>query len=123
MPTKKQPNNDYAEKAALYDKLVATHPEIQRKGDTMPYTSHKGNMFSYLGKNGLMALRLPEDEREKFLKKYKTTLYAAYGIIQKEYVTVPDSLLANTNELKKYLGISYTYVQSLKAKPTKKAKN
>jgi len=79
-------------------------------------------MFSYLGKNGLMALRLAEDDREEFLKKYKTTLYTAYGIIQKEYVTVPDALLAKTKELKKYFDLSYKYVQSLKPKPTKKSK-
>ena len=77
-------------------------------------------MFSYLGKSGLMALRLPEGERIAFLKKYKTTLYHAYGIIQKEYVTVPESLLKNTKELKKYLDISYEYVKSLKPKPTRK---
>jgi hypothetical protein len=120
MPTKKPQTKEYLEKLALYEKLIATNPKIERKGDTMPYTSHNGNMFSYLGKNGLVALRLPEDEREAFLKKYKSTLYAAYGIIQKEYVTVPDALLAKTAELKKYLDISWNYVQSLKPKPSAK---
>jgi hypothetical protein len=57
MPTKK-PSDDYTEKVALYEMLVATNPKIQRKGDTMPYTSHNGNMFSYLGKTGILAMRL-----------------------------------------------------------------
>jgi hypothetical protein len=63
-----------------------------------------------------LALRLPPDEREKFLKKYKTTLFESYRIVQKEYVTVPDSLLTNTGELKKYFELSLRYVQTLKPK-------
>jgi hypothetical protein len=44
----------------------------------------------------------PADERDKFCKKYKTMLFEAYGVIQKEYVTVPQVLLRNTKELKNY---------------------
>lgn len=88
------------EKLKLYEKLVGSNPDIERKGATVPYTSLNGNMFSYLHSSGAMALRLPTGEREKFLAKYKTKLFEAYGIVQKEYVTVPDALLAKTNELK-----------------------
>jgi TfoX/Sxy family transcriptional regulator of competence genes len=109
-----------ADKVALYEKLIATHPEIQRKGADNAYTSLNGNMFSLLLSPGRMALRLPEDEREKFLKKYKTTLFEAYGAVMKEYVAVPDALLQNTKELRKYLGLSYAYAKTLKPKPTKK---
>lgn len=109
------------DKLALYEKLIATHPEIERKGAANPYTSINGHMFSLLlGPQGVMALRLPDDEREKFLKKYKTTLYEAYGTVMKEYVTVPDALLKNTTALEKHLAVSYAYVKSLKPKPTKK---
>jgi hypothetical protein len=109
-----------ADKVEQYEKLVATIPEVERKGATFPYTSVNGNMFSYLHPSGAMALRLPEDEREKFFKKYKTTLFQAYGVVQKEYVQVPEALLKNTKELKKYFDISYGYARTLKAKPTKK---
>jgi hypothetical protein len=104
----------------LYEKLVGTNPDIERKGATVPYTSLNGNMFSYLHASGAMALRLPEGAREKFLERYKTKLFEAYGIVQKEYVTVPDALLAKTKELKPYFEISYEYVKSLKPKPAKK---
>jgi hypothetical protein len=67
-------------------------------------------------------LRLPEEERIKFIEKYKTKLVEQYGIIQKEYVAVPDSLLKKTSELKRYFDISYKYVSSLKPKPTTKGK-
>ena len=105
-----------AGKLALYEKLIATHPHIERKGDVHPYTSLNGHMFTYLDQTGVMGLRLPKDEVEAFLKKYKTTLFKSYGVIKKDYVTVPDALLANTKELKKYLEISYEYVKTLKPK-------
>jgi len=111
-----------AEKVALYERLVATNPRVERKGATMPYTSLNGNMFSFLMKSGRVGLRLPEGERETFIKKYKTKLVEQYGIVQKEYVEVPDALLAKTTELKKHFDASFEYVSSLKAKPTTKSK-
>jgi len=107
-------------KLELYEKLVATNPKVERKGATVPYTSLNGHMFSYLSKQGKLALRLPAPEREAFLKKYKTKLCEAYGVVQPEYVEVPDALLAKTAELKKYFDASYAYVGSLKPKPSKK---
>lgn len=112
-----------SDKVALYDKLIATIPAIERKGAANPYTSLNGHMFSLLlGPQGVMALRLPEDEREKFLKKYDTTLYEAYGAVMREYVTVPDALLKNTKTLQKYLAMSHAYVKTLKPKPTTRKK-
>ena len=109
------------EKLALYDKLIKTNPKIERKGDTNFYTSLNGHMFTYLDpSSSLLAIRLPEKEREEFLKKYKTTLFKAYGAVMKEYVTVPDALLRNTKALRKYFDLSYSYVKTLKPKPTKK---
>jgi hypothetical protein len=109
-----------SEKLELYEKLVATNPSVERKGATVPYTSLNGHMFSYLSKEGKLALRLPASEREAFLKKYKTRLCQAYGVVQPEYVEVPDTLLASTRELKKFFDRSYAYVASLKPKSTTK---
>jgi TfoX/Sxy family transcriptional regulator of competence genes len=117
MPAQKKNASNNNE--ALYDKLIATNPAIERKGDANPYTSLNGNMFTLLHQSRL-AICLPDDEREKFLKKYKTNLFEAYGTVMKEYVAVPDNLLANTKELKKYLDLSFEYAKTLKPKPTKK---
>jgi len=106
----------------LYEKLVATNPTVERKGATVPYTSLNGHMFSYLSKGGKLALRLPTETREAFLKKYKAKLCEAYGKVQPEYVEVPDSLLASTKELKKYFDASFAFVSSPKPKPTTKKK-
>ena len=104
------------EKIDLYNHLVATNPKIQRKGDTVPYTSHNGHMFSYLEKDGSLGLRLPPDVLDAFLKKYKTTLFKSYGIIKKDYALVPEKLQKNIKELKPYFEISFEYVKTLKPK-------
>lgn len=110
-----------AEKVAQYEKLLDTIPEIERKGADNLYTSLNGNMFSLLLSPGRMALRLPKNEREEFLKRYKTMLFEAYGAVMKEYVAVPDELLQNTQELQKYLALSYAYAKTLKPKATKRS--
>ncbi|MGA7219637.1 MAG: hypothetical protein WBX38_15060 [Candidatus Sulfotelmatobacter sp.] len=116
----KKKNTQSPETIALYDKLIATQPEIERKGAANPYTSLNGNMFTMLSPSGKLALRLPADKRDKVLKKYKATLFEAYGAVMKEYVAVPDAFLKNTKELQKYLAISYEYAKTLKPKPGKK---
>ncbi|WP_426669908.1 hypothetical protein ACPPVU_01440 [Mucilaginibacter sp. McL0603] len=112
-------NISIGERLKYYRKLVDNHPEAVLK---VPYTSLNGNMYSYLSKGGFLALRLGKDDREAFLEKYKTSLVYAYGIIQKEYVTVPDSLLQNIDEMKYFFDLSYQYASSLKLKPTTKGK-
>jgi TfoX/Sxy family transcriptional regulator of competence genes len=108
------------DKVALYDQLIATIPEIKRKGAANPYTSLNGNMFTLLQQSSRLAIRLPEDKRQEFLKKYKSQLFEAYGAVMEEYVAVPDSLLKNTKELQKYLEFSYEYAKTLRPKPTKR---
>jgi hypothetical protein len=86
------------EKIEWYNQLVASHPGAVRKGATIPYTSLNGHMYSMFTKDDVVGLRLPKEAREKFLEKYKTKLVEQYGIVQKEYVVVPDSLLEQTAE-------------------------
>jgi hypothetical protein len=101
---------------ALYEKLIAANPRVERKGDRMPYTSLNGHMFTFLSESGSLAIRLPLPEREEFLRKYKTTLFKAHGTVLKEYVTVPPELLRRTAELKKVFAASCKYVRSLEPK-------
>ena len=103
----------------LYDKLIESVCGIERKGKTMPYISVNGHMFSFLDKNGEMGLRLPQPERDKFIKKYDTKLSVQHDKVMKEYVVVPYGLLSNTEKLKEYLKLSHDYILSLKPKTTK----
>jgi hypothetical protein len=122
MSAKKETNDIPPDKLALYDNLIKTNPGIERKGVKLPYTSFNGHMFTFLSDIGILAIRLPEKEREAFLKKYHAALMESHGAIMKEYVAIPEKLLKNTNELKKYLDLSFEYVKMLKPKPQKKSK-
>ncbi|MFY0599907.1 MAG: hypothetical protein JXR03_09575 [Cyclobacteriaceae bacterium] len=106
----------------LYEKLVAILPELSINNQFgFPYTSINGHMFSLLSKSGYVGIRLPKEKREHFLEQYQTTLYQPNpGPLLKEYVTVPNHLLEDSETLKEYLKISFEYVKSLKPKPQKK---
>ena len=103
---------------ALYEALLATQSELERKGATTLYTSVNGNMFSFLSPEGAVAIRLGKADREAFIETYATGLHEAHGRVMKEYVTVPDELLANTDELAASFAKSYEYAQQLKPKAT-----
>jgi TfoX/Sxy family transcriptional regulator of competence genes len=108
--------DEYAANLELYEKVVATIPNVKRKGKTMPYTSHNGHMFSLFTKEGKLALRLPDDDREAFVEKYGTEPVVQYGAMMKEYVEIPQELLQDTDELKQYFELSYQYICTLKPK-------
>jgi hypothetical protein len=108
------------DKMEQYDRLIAARPDIERKGAGLPYTSVNGHMFTFLTGSGALALRLPVEERKKFITTYRTTLVTAHGKVLDEYVAVPEALFKDTVELKKYLDISFDYVSSLKPKQARK---
>lgn len=117
----KSKNQVPEDKLALYQQLIATHPDIELKGGKkLPYTSLNGNMFTQLTRAGKVGLRLGKAERDAFMEKFDAPQLVSYGAVMKEYVEVPDDLLADTAKLKPYLAMSYAYAQTLKPKATKK---
>ena len=102
----------------LYDALIATCPDVERKGKSSPYTAVNGNMFTILSADGTLGVRLAGPDREAFIATYQTGMYQAHGAVMTEYVAVPPELLARTAELAPYLARSYDYAKSLKPKPT-----
>lgn len=120
MPTKKAKSNIPPKKLEQYKKMINAFPSIEMKGATMPYTSINGHMFSFLDKEGMLGLRLPKEERAKFIDEHKTTLCEAHGTVLKEYVLVPDDLFVVIKKVEKYFSISIEYVTNLKPKSTKK---
>jgi hypothetical protein len=64
MPAAKPAGAIPPERLASYERAVATLPGVERKGATVPYTSVNGNMFSYLGPTGTLALRLSSADRK-----------------------------------------------------------
>ena len=110
------------ERIEMYDRRIAEHELVERKGATIPYTSVNGHMFSCMNKKGEVGLRLPTDDREAFLKKHKTTMFTSYGVVMKEYVTVPESILKSKTKFQRYFDQSLEYVSALKPKPTTRKK-
>jgi len=110
------------ERLAAYDRVIATVQGVERKGAKIPYTSLNGHMFSYLSESGSLVLRLPAAERDAFLVRYGTTLHHAYGIVQKEYVDVPDALLDDTDEVARWFAAGHAHVAGLRPKPTTRRK-
>jgi hypothetical protein len=116
----KPKETDFEKSVALYNKAVSMLSNIEVKGKTTPYTSVNGHMFSFISKEGVMGLRLSEEDRELFIKKHKTGLMTQHGVILKEYAEVPFAVLKNSKLCAGYLQQSFDYVSSLKPKPTKR---
>lgn len=108
------------ENLQCYNDAIALLSEVERKGKTSPYTSLNGHMFSFLGRDGIMGLRLSKAVREEFIQEFNTALMEQHGHIMKEYVRIPDDMLRDSEVLKGYLKKSYDYVNTLKPKSTKK---
>ena len=51
---------------------------------------------------------------------HSTRLHVAHGVVQKEYVTVPDDLLDDPERLLPSFRAALAYAQALKAKPTRR---
>lgn len=112
-----------SEALAAYDAALMTVIGEDHKGAANPYSSLNGNMFSFLGKEGELALRLGKAEREEFMAAHDAELAVSYDTVMKEYVAVPDHILQKQpNETARWLRLSYEYAKTLKPKPTKRPK-
>lgn len=89
------------------------------KGARNPYTSHNGHMYSFINAAGGMALRLSDELRVEFLDRYDSGPVMSYGSVMRGYVTVPETLLADTAELARWLRRSRTWIATLAPKPTR----
>jgi hypothetical protein len=118
MPKPRPPSLIPPECLEAYERLLATVPGVERKGDRMPYTSVNGNMYSFLDETGALALRLSAADRAAFMERYDTSLHEAHGHVMKEYVTVPPTILADANDLDSWLAASHAYAATLKPKGT-----
>ena len=125
MATKQKKTSVPPNKMVLYERLIGATDGVESKSNFgSGYTAVNGNMFSMISKQGVVGIRLPEDERTAFLEKYDTTIFRADPAWPpaKEYVAVPHALLEDTYALRPYLEVSYAYARTLKPKATKKRK-
>ena len=90
--------------------------DVEVKGAKNPYTSRNGHMFSFLDKDGTMALRLSEEHTEEFRSQYESGDVTQYGATMRGYSSVPDDLLADTDELAAWFDKSWEWIGKLPSK-------
>lgn len=112
----------YAAALEHYERLVATIPDLKRKGAANPYTSLNGNMFSFLSQDGRVSLRMSDADREAFIRRHGGGPSIQWGAVMRGYVEVPPSVLPKFAVMKRAFARSYEYATTLPAKPTTKKK-
>ena len=90
------------------------------KGAKNPYTSRNGHMFSFLDGEGAIALRLSDELTDEFLSRFESGPVIQYGSVMRGYVSVPDTLLSDTEELGSWFEKAYAWIGTLEPKATKK---
>lgn len=90
------------------------------KGAKNPYTSRNGHMFSFLDREGSMALRLSDELRDAFVAVHDSGPVVQYGSVMRGYVSIPDELLRNPGELAAWFTKSYDWIGTLEPKSTTK---
>ena len=100
--------------------VEASRGSTEVKGAKNPYTSRNGHMFSFLDKEGMVALRLSDELREEFLSQYDSGPVMQYGSVMRGYVAVPAGLLRDKDELGEWFDRSYNWIGTLEPKPTRR---
>jgi hypothetical protein len=111
------------DKLELYRRLLEATPGVaERSNFGSAYTAVNGNMYSMISKHGVVGIRLPERERAALMERYGTDLFRGDPAWPpaKEFVAVPDELLADTDALRPYLERSYAYALTLRPKGAKR---
>jgi hypothetical protein len=119
MTNPNKPSSIPPKQLRLYQKLLTSILKIEPKENFgAAYTAINGNMYSMISKYGVIGLRLPKRERDEFLAKYNADIFRADPAWppNKEYVAIPDALLADLTTLRPYLSASFEYAKSLKPK-------
>ena len=69
---------------------------VDRKGASIPYTSLNGHMTSSFLRRRARSCCACRRPTGRASSRYATTLHTAHGIVQKEFVDVPDALFLDT---------------------------
>ena len=77
-------------------------------------------MFSALGKDGILTVRLSEPEKKAYNEKHGTGDVISYNSVMRGYVYVTDEIWADDKKLRNLFAQSFEHAQGLKPKPTKK---
>jgi hypothetical protein len=105
-----------AARLALYEDLVASVDDVERKGAANPYTSRNGYMTSFIDKVGEVSIRLDKPDREAFIEQFDSRISTQYGKNMPQFVVVPDGLLERPDEIRTWFIRSWQWVGTLEPK-------
>jgi TfoX/Sxy family transcriptional regulator of competence genes len=111
------------DRLSLYERLLASVEGVELKSNFgSAYAAVNGNMYSMISKHGIVGIRLPEPDRSEFLAEFGADLFRGDPAWPpaREYVAVPDDLLADTDTLRPILERSLRHAQTLQPKPAGK---
>jgi TfoX/Sxy family transcriptional regulator of competence genes len=105
------------EKEALLDELIEGIPSEKKHMFGAPCFFAKHSMFTGVFADDIF-LRLPENERTRFIKENKgaKAFEPLEGRKMSEYLVVPHALLKNKTAMKEWLRISFDYASTIKKK-------
>ena len=104
-----------------YREIVeASSGDAMVKGAKNPYTSRNGHMFSFLDRDGTMALRLSDELRDEYGANYSTEPVMQYGSVMRGYVSIPAELRAAPGDLVPWFDRAWEWIGSLPPKSTRK---
>lgn len=106
---------------AVYDRLLADHPHLTRKGKATAFTAINGNMFSFVGPDSEMCIRLSERDIEVYGQSHDARPVIRYNSVMKGYVAIPRELLEDKAGLADWFAKSVAFAQTLKPKATRKS--
>lgn len=104
----------------IYRELVADHDDLAVKGKKTAYTAMNGNMFSFLGPDGVLCLRLSRDDKAQYEAEHGTGDVIQYNAVMRGYVPVTAALLEDRAALAGWFARTVENARTLKPKPTKR---
>lgn len=108
------------ELTVLLEESLETFDVEPRKMFGSPVYFVKGNMLAGVHQDSIMLRLKPEDQEKLFAEHDEAAPFEPMGRRMKEYVVLPPSIYDNSDEMQKWLNISYDYVVSLPMKEKKK---
>ena len=106
----------------IYDGLIAGHSDLRRKGKANAYTALNGNMFSFVGPDAELCIRLSKEDIARYGINFDASPVIRYGSVMNGYVAVSEALLRDPDELSLWFDRSVEFARALPVKATTKKK-
>ncbi len=98
-----------------YNNLIASFPTLERKGKATPNTSANGYMFTFLTKEGDMAVRLSKEKIEDYTNEGALPC-VQHGRTMKDFIQIPEVWWNDSERIRNLIEESFEHTNGLKPK-------